>query len=300
MTKLVKIVRKEKFDQNSYQFRGSFPPGCQGDSVPTSLKSIASMLLNGTNVKNQDATESQACLTISQMICFNAKSKTSSAVKYRHSKDREPLIPLYLGLNIHTLTRSKKIVNNLYRLGISISYARIIVLENLLASAVCKQYEEEGLVCPSHLQKGLFTVGALDNIDHNSSSTTAQGSFHGTGINIFQFPTADNSGIHRDPITIEPDSSSSKYCLPESYTTVLAVFLQKSKLAVPETTLKVYQHEVGQAKAEQVKWIDQAIQLLTKDRLGNEDYITWAAFHSSLQPNPVDPVCLECSPTFIL
>ena len=43
------------------------------------------------------------------------------------------------------------------------------------------------LVCPSQLRHGLFTVGALDNLDHNPSSTTATDVFHGTGIRLFQF-----------------------------------------------------------------------------------------------------------------
>ena len=65
-----------------------------------------------------------------------------------------------------------------------------------MANAICMRFEDEGVVCPSHLRKSLFTVGALDNIDHNLSSTTAQGSFHGTGISVFQFPTASNSGSY--------------------------------------------------------------------------------------------------------
>ena len=39
-------------------------------------------------------------------------------------------------------------------------------LENLLANTVCELYKENGLICPPNLRKGLFTVGALDNIDH--------------------------------------------------------------------------------------------------------------------------------------
>ena len=31
------------------------------------------------------------------------------------------------------------------------------------------------------MRKGLFTVGALDNLDHNPSSSTGKDSFHGTG-----------------------------------------------------------------------------------------------------------------------
>ena len=74
----------------------------------------------------------------------------------------------------------------------------------MVATAVCKQFEDEGVVCPAKLRKDLFVVGALDNLDYNPSSTTAQDSFHGTGISVFQFPTINNSGICRDPVVIKP------------------------------------------------------------------------------------------------
>ena len=67
------------------------------------------------------------------------------------------------------------------------SYKRVIEVENSLASALCTRFEDDDVVCPSQLRKNLFTVGTLDNIDHNLTSTTAQGSFHGTGISVFQF-----------------------------------------------------------------------------------------------------------------
>ena len=89
-------------------------------------------------------------------------------------------------------------MNILNNLGLSISYNRVLELENMLATAVCKQFEDEGVVCPAKLRKGLFVVGALDNLDYNPSSTTAQDSFHGTGISVFQFPTINNSGICRN------------------------------------------------------------------------------------------------------
>ena len=41
---------------------------------------------------------------------------------------------------------------------------------------------------PTQLRHGLFTAGALDNLDHNPSSTTAKDSFHGTGISFFSTP----------------------------------------------------------------------------------------------------------------
>lgn len=80
-------------------------------------------------------------------------------------------------------------------------------------------------------------MGAFDNIDHNPSSTTAQGSFHGTGISVFQFTTASNHGISREPIQINPGSTG-KFCLPDDYTNVHAISCQTNTLAVPEINFK--------------------------------------------------------------
>lgn len=289
MAKLVKVIRQEMFDWASFKFTGSFPKDCQSQSVPPSLKYLVSMLLNGSNVTDQDATESQACLTVSQLIFFNARNKPTSMVTARHSKSREAPLPIYIGLSIHTLTRSKKIVNNLHKLGSSISYGRVIELENMMACAVCDHFKDEGLVCPANLKKGLFTVGALDNIDHNPSSTTAQGSFHGTGISIFQFPTASNNGESRDPIVIQPQSNQTKFSLPESYTTVPAVSAATSQLSVPATTMADQADHLEEAKNEEDAWIARGIQLLSQDELQKGDYITWAAFHASLESVPEDP-----------
>ena len=67
-------------------------------------------------------------------------------------------------------------------------------------TAVCNRFQQDGVVCPLNLNSGLFTVGALDNIDYNPSSTTAQGSFHGTGISLFQFPSSSVDGAQSSPL----------------------------------------------------------------------------------------------------
>ena len=68
-------------------------------------------------------------------------------------------------------------------------------MEDSLASAMCTRFEEDGTVYPSHLHKNVFTIEVLYNKDHNLSSTSAQGSFHETGISVFQFLSTTNSGI---------------------------------------------------------------------------------------------------------
>ena len=80
--------------------------------------------------------------------------------------------------------------------------------------SVSERFKEDGCVTPACLRKGIFSVGALDNIDHNPSSTTSASSFHGTGISIFQFPTKEV--LEREPLTIPP-TGTEQHALQDEY-----------------------------------------------------------------------------------
>ena len=232
LAKAATIIQNDVFNHQCLQFNGSFSPGCQQNSLPSSLKSLVSLILNGPNLKDQDKCEPQVCLTVSQVILFNMKKKSSdSVVKTRHILDREPPLPIYVGLSIHHMTRSKKLIQQLYQVGVCVSYDRVLELEDWIASSVCERFEEDGVVTPACLQKGLFTVGVLDNLDHNPSSTTAVDAFHGTGVSLFHFPTKANSGEDRPPVIIPP-LQSSQHFLPDSYGLVPAVALTATAVHV--------------------------------------------------------------------
>ena len=95
LAKAAKIIRNDVFNHQCLQFTGNFPPSCQENSLPLSLKSLVSLILNGPNLKDQDKCESQACLTVSQVILFNMKKKCSdSTVKTRHTLHHEPPLPI--------------------------------------------------------------------------------------------------------------------------------------------------------------------------------------------------------------
>ena len=160
---------------------------------------LVSLLLNGTSIEDQDAKESQSCISIAQLICFNAKKKQHrkqnvESKQARTTRSREMPLPLYIGLKIHTQSRNKALIEQLYSLGLCINYKQVLQIENNLAHAVTQKYHSDGIVCPPNLRKGLYTVGAIDNVDHNPSSQTSKGSFHGTGISIFQTVTDSNQG----------------------------------------------------------------------------------------------------------
>jgi len=123
---------------------------------------------------------------------------------------------------LHSATRKKKIVDKCYKMGLSISYDRVQEIGNKLGNSVCSEYNSEQLVCPPILRSDLFTVAAVDNIDHNPSSETAKSSFHGTAISLMQFPTLETTGVDRglSHSLATASSVASEIVLPLVYSSV--------------------------------------------------------------------------------
>ena len=152
---------------------------------------------------------------------FNTvKNKRKETVSHvRHLKLKEPPLPVYLGMLIHNKTRKKGLVNEFAEQGLSISYSRLQEIQNNIAGQLCHQYVTEGVVRPTSLKDGLFTSAAIDNIDSNPSSTTANSAFHGTSISIFQHPKEDYPD---EPfiLDINSDFEHEKATLPSFYTNI--------------------------------------------------------------------------------
>ena len=52
----------------------------------------------------------------------------------------------------------------------------------------CNSYQLLGRVVPTNLCDGIFTTAAIDNSDHNPSSSTAGEAFHGSSVTVIQHP----------------------------------------------------------------------------------------------------------------
>ena len=105
------------------------------------------------------------------------------------------------------------------------------------AISAAQQYESEGVDCPLILRKNHFTTAAVDNLDHNLSSTISHGAFHGTGISLFQNMETESDGIMRHKPEMQPDihiRSKQIPPLPESYTSLTPV-TAKNDLSIPPT-----------------------------------------------------------------
>jgi len=78
---------------------------------------------------------------------FNMKkcaSESAAGTKERNSLNREPPLPIYIGLNIHQQTSCKKLIMQFYSMGISISYDRVLDLKDRIVMLVYEQCEEDG------------------------------------------------------------------------------------------------------------------------------------------------------------
>ena len=297
--KVSKLCRDELFKINT-NFSGTFENGCQEQIAPNT-RMLLSMILYGPNLSNL-AKDSQACLTLTQLLVHNCKKNFNSKSDHqKHTIKREPSLPLYISMNLHLQTRSKLLVTQMAKLGIGCSYDRIMQIENSLATSICDQYKKDGIVCPSQLHKGVFTVGAFDNLDHNPTSTTAEGSFHGTGISIFQQPTKNDPGVLREAPRFEQQSRNVKPQLLESYSIVPAVYLKPSTIAVPEPIqlMRKFEGNISLAIAEEEGWIRNGIDALSDPNHTHIKNVSWPAYHASRQKDPTDlPAVTALLPLF--
>lgn len=195
VNRFVKNVRKTILS-SEIAFKGEFEKDCEEKTIPNALLALVNMLLWGSAVQN-DCRASKPALSICQLIIFNMRQTVPKGNVVRHTRTLEPPLPVYLGLSIYAQSREKKHIDELHEYGICISSNRVQEITSQLSRMVVGRGREEGVVCPSQLKKGLFTVAAVDNIDYNPSSTTSIGSFHGTGISIFQMPNKDNDSNPR-------------------------------------------------------------------------------------------------------
>ena len=80
-------------------------------------------------------------------------------------------------------------------------------------------YDVQRSVCAPRLQENIFIVSAIGNLNHNPSSSTAKDSFHGTGINVFQFQTNKDDSFEFE-LSKTSRNNDSPPSFPSYYTNV--------------------------------------------------------------------------------
>lgn len=112
-------------------------------------------------------------MSLAQCLMHNfvndRKMKNKDYSKF--SLTKEFPFQMEMGLTIHKLTRSKKLVNILHERGISVPYIKVLEAENDIAKYVLKKMEDNnGVYIPSDIVAGKFIHFAVDNIDFNEDT----------------------------------------------------------------------------------------------------------------------------------
>lgn len=289
--RFIRRLRQELSTAHS-SFTGTFERDCQEKSVPPILLAVVNDLLYGQSMVENAVNITQPVLTISQLILFNYRRNrsTSDAAHLRNQREREPPLPLYLALSIHGRSRDKSLIDELHKLGISVSSNRVQEVTSSLCQLVVNRANEEGILCPCNLRKNLFTVGAYDNIDHNPSSTTSKSSFHGTSISIFQMTTSGNFGENRILRTSFADVNHHLRTVPElpdDFAVVKTTVLQNNQPSITPCDVETYTKMVSVKENthktslyNEEEWLQNCKELFFDEPTVEEGY-SWAAFYAT-------------------
>ena len=94
------------------------------------------------------------------------------------------------------------------------------------------------------------------------SSSTAQSSFHGTGISIVQFPKFNELGNCRDIFCFQENDVTLKQELLRSYAIIPAVVLNHLAASVPMVSCQEYCGLLEGAKIREDSWLEEVSKLL--------------------------------------
>ena len=194
---------------------------------------------------------------------------------------------------LHSQTRSRLLIDRLHNLGICISYDRLLSISTSLGNAVCKEFENEGLVCLPLLRRNVFTTHAVDNIGHNPSSRTAKESWHGTAVSTTQHIVNKNDGILRERNKMENECSRIIRQLPSNYTNVLPFVLKIKYVYAPtltdETILPRSSTDVFCIESEWLQYATEEVNISTENKK-----IMWPTYYSLRENKPVSPKAITC------
>ena len=128
------------------------------------------MILDGPSSSKTDSFDEVSAtttsLSISQIISFKCvKKRTINTTEekpkqaVRHNRDRETPLPTFIGLKIYAETRSRSLIDAMSKMGLSISYGRVMSISTDAANSVCSRFEQDGVVCPPNLREDLWSAG---------------------------------------------------------------------------------------------------------------------------------------------
>ena len=118
----------------------------------------------------------------------------------------------------------KGTINTFHAMGMVVSYDWVMEVRKGLAISVSKRFAKDGVVLPSNIKRGVFTTGAVDNIDESGRTE-----LHGTAISLTNHLTHENTGISPPALRLDAPENATVH-LPEDFAIghMLTNMLEKS------------------------------------------------------------------------
>ena len=113
LAKAAQIIRKDLL-RHEQQFNGDISKERQFEGISSSIFQLISRIIEGGNAQDYTPKYPEKIIAnLSQLVMFNTvKNKRKETVSHvRHSKLKEPPLPVYLGMLIHNKTRKNVLVN---------------------------------------------------------------------------------------------------------------------------------------------------------------------------------------------
>ena len=153
--------------------------------IPTELMHFVRRLVYGDDTSK--ALEGSKLLRINSLcqdVIYSAKNDRIILPKQ-----------LSIGMAVHQLTRSKKVVHLLHNAGHSISYDQIRKVDTTIAQNILDNHMLEDTVVPPNLVKNKFVHLAADNIDINEDTIDGKDTFHACQMVVYQMQNNDTISV---------------------------------------------------------------------------------------------------------
>lgn len=136
-------------------------------------------------------------------------------------------------------------------------------------------------VCPPSLTEGIFTTAAIDNIDHNPTSSSANYSFHGTGISLIQHFDNQHNEDSKQSITLEKSDFSNKRkpCLPDTYYNIPLVPSIVGELPVSTVNWNCDMDDTGNSLEYTKNWLENCSKSMEHES-SYDSVLSWGAYNS--------------------
>ena len=190
MYETASLVRKDILEGRNW-FKGGF----DWYELPTSLKYLLKWIIIGPKVdvylcpKKKESIDN-VVKTIGEIIAKSVKTKKQVSYNNEKASFRDSIetpFSVDLGMCIHQQTRSKKVIDTLSSLNLSIPYDRVLEIETSIANAISPNAEKNGgIYIPPTICKGVPIHCAIDHTDFSNDTPDGKFEFHGTGHVVFQ------------------------------------------------------------------------------------------------------------------